>query len=73
MVNSRGQLVPAVSIPSACERNRVESAKVSSLFTQPRLSTCIGSGQSSHSSLQLQKYFMVVITHCQSPNTGSMA
>jgi len=50
VVNSRGQLVPAVSIPFACEEAR-QKGRPNFLHSQPRhVSEYIGSSQYSHSS-----------------------
>lgn len=74
MVNSRGQLVPAVSIPFACEGAR-QKTRPNSLCSQPRhvsLNTLAKANIPSHPVLQLLLK-EVVIMHCQSPNTGRVA
>lgn len=74
MVNSRGQLVPAVSIPFACEEAR-KKRRPNSLRSQPRhisLNTLAAASIPTHPVLQLLSK-EVVNMHCQNPNTASMA
>lgn len=74
MVNSRGQLVQAVSIPFACEGARQQTWP-NSLCSQPRhvsLNTLATTSIPTHPVLQLLLK-EVVIMHCQNPNTDRVA
>lgn len=74
MVNSRGQLVPAVSIPFACEGAR-EKRRPNSLCFRARhvsLNPLAVTSIPTHPVLQLLLK-KTVIMHCQNPNTASVA
>lgn len=79
VVNSRGQLVPAVSIPFACEEAR-QKRRPNSLRSQPRhVSKYIGSSQYSHSSSAAaalkgsSNYALSESKHCQCGCSGRCA